>query len=48
MADCETCDYCTYIGEGDFICDREDEPMFVIEGWQPVREPCEFVEVDDG
>ena len=22
---CETCNYCVYIGEGDFICDRMRE-----------------------
>lgn len=38
--DCETCDYCVYIGEGDFICDKREEPELVIENWQPVRMPC--------
>ncbi len=36
---CETRDHCTYIGEGDFICAR-DEPVLVIIDWQAVREAC--------
>lgn len=38
---CETCDHCVYIGEGDFICDRDDEPELVIVDWQAIREACE-------
>ena len=37
---CETCDHCVYIGEGDFICDRKDEPVLVIEDWIELRLPC--------
>ena len=37
---CETCDHCTYIGEGDFICDRNDEPVLVIEDWIELRGAC--------
>lgn len=48
MFSCETCDFCVYVGEGDFVCDRGDELELVIEGWCPVREPCEHAEVDDG
>jgi len=36
---CETCDHCIYIGEGDFICDRKDEPVLVIEDWIELRLP---------
>ncbi|MBR3383696.1 MAG: hypothetical protein IKG69_00550 [Atopobiaceae bacterium] len=38
---CETCDECVYVGEGDFVCIRDDVPVFVIEDWQHVREACE-------
>ncbi len=38
---CESCDECVYVGEGDFICDVDDEPVFVIEDWCEMREPCE-------
>ena len=37
----ETCDHCIYLGEGDFICDKdfgEDdviEGVFVMEDWEP-------------
>lgn len=37
---CETCDHCVYIGEGDFICDRKDDPVLVIIDWQAEREAC--------
>ena len=36
---CETCDYCVYLGEGDFACDERDYEI-VIEDWIPLREPC--------
>ena len=29
---CDTCPHCTYIGEGDFICDR-GVPFFVKSDW---------------
>lgn len=28
-----TCDYCQYIGEGDFLCDKYLE--VVVEDWEP-------------
>lgn len=34
----DTCDYCLYIGEGDFIC--EIEPEIVIDEWIPVYGNC--------
>lgn len=37
---CETCDNCVYVGEGDFICIRKDEPELVIIDWQAVRDAC--------
>ena len=37
---CETCDHCVYIGEGDFICDRRDEPVLVIDDWIELRDAC--------
>jgi hypothetical protein len=38
---CEGCDCCVYVGDGDFICDRADEPEIVIADWQALREVCE-------
>lgn len=29
------CDNCIYIGEGDFICDRDDIPFLVVDEWEP-------------
>ena len=37
---CETCDYCVYIGEGDFVCDRKDHPVLVIDNWIELRDAC--------
>ena len=31
---CDTCPHCTYIGEGDFICDK-GQPFIVKEDWMP-------------
>ncbi|WP_315069668.1 hypothetical protein [uncultured Clostridium sp.] len=31
MKKCENCDDCVYIGEGDYICIKGDEPGVVIE-----------------
>ena len=36
---CEMCDYCVYLGGGDFACDERDYEL-VIEDWIPLREPC--------
>ena len=30
-----TCDYCQYIGEGDFLCDKYLE--VVVEDWEPTK-----------
>lgn len=36
MCDPGMCDPCTYIGEGDFICDDgPGEPVIVVEDWEP-------------
>lgn len=36
MCDPGMCDNCTYIGDGDFICDRgPGEPVLVVEDWEP-------------
>lgn len=36
MCDPGMCDHCTYIGEGDFICDKgPGEPVIVVEDWEP-------------
>lgn len=34
----DTCDYCIYIGEGDFICDIQQE--IVISDWSPLYAEC--------
>lgn len=33
------CDHCTYIGGGDFLCDRPglDEPVLVMDEWEPTE-----------
>ena len=35
FCDPAVCDHCMYIGEGDFICDMEEEPVLVVESWEP-------------
>lgn len=36
MCDPGMCDYCQYIGEGDFICDKgPGKPVLVVEDWEP-------------
>ena len=40
MCDPGMCGHCTYVGEGDFLCDlfRDDEghpAIFVVEDWKP-------------
>ena len=37
---CETCEDCLYIGEGDFICDRYYPPVIVKEDWTPTNYYC--------
>ena len=32
---CINCDHCIYIGEGDSICDADDEPKIVLGDWEP-------------
>lgn len=32
---CITCDHCIYIGEGDYICDADDNPIIVMEEFSP-------------
>ena len=34
---CEVCDNCIYVGEGDFICDNFDIPVLVKEDWIPTK-----------
>ncbi len=38
FCDPAVCDYCQYICEGDFICDRKPVPLMVIEDWVPTNE----------
>ena len=35
MINCENCENCTAIGEGDFICIAEEEPKTVISDYEP-------------
>ena len=41
ICDPAVCDHCTYIGEGDFICDLHgmgpELTMFVLEDWEPTE-----------
>lgn len=37
---CEYCEDCIYIGEGDFICDRYYPPVTVKEDWMPTDYYC--------
>lgn len=33
------CDHCTYIGDGDFLCDyKTDVSVLVVESWDPTSE----------
>lgn len=32
------CEHCLYICEGDFICDKNEEPVLVIEDWEPTED----------
>lgn len=33
------CDHCTYIGDGDFLCDKGTPvPILVVESWEPTSE----------
>lgn len=34
---CNNCDHCIYIGEGDFICDK-DEPVLIEEDFTPTED----------
>lgn len=36
MINCHNCNNCTYIGEGDYICDMTNE--VVISDWQPTED----------
>ena len=40
MCDPGMCDHCQYIGEGDFICDRDfsdPEGVLVVSDWEPTE-----------
>ena len=41
MCDPGLCDHCTYIGEGDFLCDKfeeeDGEPTVVMTDWEPTE-----------
>ena len=34
----DTCEYCLYIGEGDFICEKNNEPVWT--DWCPIYGNC--------
>ncbi len=36
---CDHCDHCLYIGEGDFICDIDND--IVISEWMPIKGTCD-------
>ena len=35
--ECDKCIECQYIGDGDFICDKNEEPMIVKSKWLPTE-----------
>jgi len=37
---CEYCEDCIYIGEGDFVCDKYYPKMLVKEDWTPTDYYC--------
>lgn len=37
---CESCEHCVALGEGDFACIENDEPVLVIEGYEHTKEYC--------
>lgn len=48
---CSTCEHCVYIGEGDFICDI-DEQVIVMEDFMPNENynccnECDWEKADD-
>lgn len=43
---CLTCANCIYIGEGDYICDAQEEPTFVMEEHMPNDNYCCCNELD--
>lgn len=52
FCDPAVCDYCIYIGEGDFICDKHiaaPDRVLVIDEWQPTENYLQCLqEVADG
>ena len=34
----EECEHCLYIGEGDFVCDLNDDYKIVIEDFEPTED----------
>ena len=37
LNNCEECDECEYIGEGDFACMKYNHPVIVKEEWYPTE-----------
>ena len=37
LNNCEYCDECQYIGEGDFVCTRYENPVIIKEDWNPTE-----------
>ena len=45
--DCEYCEDCIYICEGDFICDRYSPPVLVKSDWEPTDYYCDCQACED-
>lgn len=46
--ECEGCEECIYICEGDFICTRVDPPVMIIEGFSPTDNYLRCQKVGEG
>lgn len=40
ICDPGVCDHCTYVGEGDFLCDNTDDEAYVVvmSDWEPTEQ----------
>lgn len=38
ICDPAVCDHCIYLGEGDFVCMKQSEPILVVDEWTPTDE----------
>ena len=38
LGSCLECEFANYICEGDFLCDKCDEPTIVVSDWRPTKD----------